>query len=76
MKRVATIGDMVKFVGRDGKTAYCKVTGLELDERSRFMAILEIQSGRKKGYVGSFPVKLIRWDGKVFVADARDEANS
>lgn len=73
MKKAVAIGDMVKFIGVDGKAAYCKVTGLELDERSRIMAILEIQSGQKKGHVGAFPAKLIRWNGKVFVADAREQ---
>jgi len=75
VKKAVAIGDWVKFIGRDGKAAYCKVTGLELDERSRIMAILEIQSGRKKGHVGAFPAAAIRWDGRMFVADAREVAD-
>ncbi len=75
MRKAVVIGDMVKFVGLDGKAAFCKVTGLELDERSRIMAILEVQSGRKKGYVGGFPAVAIKWNGRIFVADARKEAH-
>lgn len=75
MRKAVVIGDMVKFVGLDGKAAYCKVTGLELDERSRIMAILEIQSGRKAGHVGAFPAAAIEWNGRIFVADARKEAH-
>jgi len=73
MRKAVVIGDMVKFVGLDGKAAYCKVTGFELDERSRIMAVLEAQHGEKKGHVGAFPAAAIRWNGKVFVADARKE---
>lgn len=73
MRKAVLVGDMVKFIGTDGKSVFTRVTGLELDERSRIMAVLEIQSGREKGHVGAFPAKLIRWDGKVFVADAREQ---
>ena len=76
MKRAATVGDWVKFIDADGRSVYCRVTGLELDERSRIMAILEVQSGRKKGYVGGFPAVAIKWNGRIFVADARKEAQT
>jgi len=73
MRKAVTIGDWVKFVGIDGQKVYCRVTALKLDERSRIMAILEAQHGPKKGCVGSFPAVQIRWDGKMFIADARKE---
>lgn len=73
MRKAVVIGDMVKFVGSDGRAVYCRVVGLELDERSRIMAILEAQHGPKKGCVGAFPAVQIRWDGKMFIADARKE---
>lgn len=72
MKRAATVGDWVKFIDADGRSVYCRVTGLELDERSRIMAVLEAQHGRKKGHVGAFPAAAIRWNGKIFIADARE----
>lgn len=75
MRKAVTIGDWVKFVGIDGQKVYCRVTALKLDERSRIMAVLEAQHGRKKGHVGAFPAAAIKWNGRIFVADARKEAH-
>ncbi len=72
MRKAVTVGDWVKFIGSDGRAVYCRVVGLELDERSRIMAVLEAQHGGKKGHVGAFPATAIRWNGKIFIADARE----
>lgn len=73
MKHTPVIGDIVKFIGTDGKAAFTRVTALELDERCRVVLVLEVQSGRKKGQVGAVSWRDIRWNGKFFVADMRKE---
>lgn len=70
--RYPRIGDIVKFIGDDGKWAYTRIISFESDGTS-LLAVLELQSGPKKGFVGSVPTQKIKWNGKFFEADFREE---
>lgn len=70
--RVPEKGSIVKFIGRDGKSAFTKIIAFQ-ERDLEICAGLEVTHGTHKGFVGLVPLRLIEWNGSQFVADLRDE---
>ena len=64
-------GDIVKFVGIDGKSCFTKVVDIVPTPDFSFDYVLEMQ-GRDKGRTGAVNWRDVKWNGKQFIADLRE----
>lgn len=68
------IGEIVKFIGVDGKGAFTRVAAYQPSEDGFGIdCVLELTSGPNKGHIGSVEWTKPKWNGKQWTADMREE---